>query len=127
MCIRDRFYRQWQRLRDYGKERNIRIIGDVPIYVAHDSADVWSNRQFFLLDEAGRPLKIAGVPPDYFSATGQCWGNPIYNWPLLQRTGYRWWVERLRSALRLYDVVRIDHFRGFEAYWDCLLYTSRCV
>jgi 4-alpha-glucanotransferase len=112
------FYRQWRRLRDYGKERNIRIIGDVPIYVAHDSADVWSNRQFFLLDEAGRPLKIAGVPPDYFSATGQCWGNPIYNWPLLQRTGYRWWVERLRSALRLYDVVRIDHFRGFEAYWE---------
>jgi 4-alpha-glucanotransferase len=112
------FSRQWQELRDYGKQRNIRIIGDVPIYVAHDSADVWSNRRFFLLDEGGRPLKIAGVPPDYFSATGQCWGNPIYNWPLLQQTGYQWWVERLRSALRLYDVVRIDHFRGFEAYWE---------
>ncbi|MGA7931570.1 MAG: 4-alpha-glucanotransferase [Candidatus Sulfotelmatobacter sp.] len=112
------FSRQWQELRDYGKQRNIRIIGDIPIYVAHDSADVWSNRQFFLLDEGGRPLKIAGVPPDYFSATGQCWGNPIYNWTLLKQTGYQWWVERLRSALRLYDVVRIDHFRGFEAYWE---------
>jgi 4-alpha-glucanotransferase len=112
------FTRQWQQLRVYGKQRDIRIIGDIPIYVAHDSADVWSNRQFFLLDEGGRPQTIAGVPPDYFSATGQCWGNPIYNWPLLKQTGYRWWVERLRSALRLYDVVRIDHFRGFEAYWE---------
>jgi len=112
------FFRQWQELRAYGRERNVSIIGDVPIYVAHDSADVWSNRQFFLLDEGGNPLKIAGVPPDYFSATGQCWGNPIYNWPLLKQTGYQWWIERLRSALRLYDVVRIDHFRGFEAYWE---------
>lgn len=112
------FFRQWQELRAYGRERNIRIIGDIPIYVAHDSADVWSNRQFFLLDERGAPLKIAGVPPDYFSATGQLWGNPIYNWPLLKETGYQWWVERMRSALRLYDFVRIDHFRGFEAYWE---------
>ena len=112
------FSRQWQQLREHGRQRDIRIIGDVPIYVAHDSADVWSNRQFFLLDDDGIPLKIAGVPPDYFSATGQCWGNPIYKWPLLQQTGYKWWVERLRSALRLYDVIRIDHFRGFEAYWE---------
>jgi len=112
------FFRQWKELRDYGRERGMRIIGDIPIYVAHDSADVWVNRQFFLLDGVGRPLKIAGVPPDYFSATGQCWGNPIYNWPLLKQTGYDWWVERLRSALRLYDLVRIDHFRGFEAYWE---------
>ena len=112
------FSRQWQDLRDYGRQRGIRIIGDLPIYVAHDSADVWSNRRFFLLDEGGSPLKIAGVPPDYFSATGQCWGNPIYNWPLLQETAYEWWVDRLRSALRFYDVVRIDHFRGFEAYWE---------
>jgi 4-alpha-glucanotransferase len=112
------FSRQWQELRDYGRQRDIRIIGDIPIYVAHDSADVWSNRQFFLLDDDGSPLKIAGVPPDYFSATGQCWGNPIYKWPLLKQTGYKWWVERLGSALRLYDVVRIDHFRGFEAYWE---------
>jgi len=112
------FFRQWERLRAYAAERGIRIIGDVPIYVAHDSADVWSNRRFFLLDGGGCPLKIAGVPPDYFSATGQCWGNPIYNWPLLKQTGYRWWTERLRSALRLYDLIRIDHFRGFEAYWE---------
>ncbi len=112
------FFQQWQKLRAYGRERNIRIIGDVPIYVAHDSADVWANPQFFLLDERGIPLKIAGVPPDYFSATGQCWGNPIYNWPLLKQTRFQWWVERLRAALRLYDFIRIDHFRGFEAYWE---------
>jgi 4-alpha-glucanotransferase len=105
------FFRQWQTLRAYGRERGISIIGDIPIYVAHD-------RQFFLLDERGNPLTIAGVPPDYFTATGQCWGNPIYNWPALKQTGYRWWIDRLRSALRLYDVVRIDHFRGFEAYWE---------
>jgi 4-alpha-glucanotransferase len=112
------FFQQWQALRDYGRERNIRVIGDVPIYVAHDSADVWANREIFLLDPGGRPAKVAGVPPDYFSATGQLWGNPIYNWALLKETGYQWWVERLRSALRLYDIVRIDHFRGFEAYWE---------
>ncbi len=112
------FFRQWQELRAYGLARGIRIIGDIPIYVAHDSADVWSNRQFFLLNDQGLPTKISGVPPDYFSVTGQCWGNPIYNWALLKQTGYRWWIERLRSALRLYDFVRIDHFRGFEAYWE---------
>jgi 4-alpha-glucanotransferase len=112
------FFEQWEKLRAYGCERNIRIVGDVPIYVAHDSADVWVNPQFFLLDERGNPLKIAGVPPDYFSATGQCWGNPIYNWALLKETRFQWWVERLRSALRLYDFIRIDHFRGFEAYWE---------
>jgi 4-alpha-glucanotransferase len=114
------FFQQWQELRVYAHERNIRVIGDIPIYVAHDSADVWSNRQFFLLDERGTPLTIAGVPPDYFSATGQLWGNPIYNWPLLKQTGYKWWIGRMRSALRLYDFVRIDHFRGFEAYWEVL-------
>lgn len=112
------FFRQWQALRVYGRNRNVRIIGDVPIYVAHDSADVWVNREFFLLDQHGRPEKVAGVPPDYFSATGQLWGNPIYNWPRLRETNYAWWVERMRSALRLYDFVRIDHFRGFEAYWE---------
>lgn len=112
------FFQQWQKLLAYSHERNIRIVGDVPIYVAHDSADVWANPQFFLLDDRGHPLKIAGVPPDYFSATGQCWGNPIYNWPLLKQTGFQWWVERVRAALRLYDFIRIDHFRGFEAYWE---------
>jgi 4-alpha-glucanotransferase len=112
------FFQQWQELREYGRQRDIWVIGDIPIYVAHDSADVFSNRQFFLLDDRGNPTNVAGVPPDYFSATGQLWGNPIYNWPLLRQTGYTWWVERLRAALRLYDFVRIDHFRGFEAYWE---------
>jgi 4-alpha-glucanotransferase len=112
------FFRQWQALRAYGRERNVRIIGDIPIYVAHDSADVWANREFFLLDQNGRPAEVSGVPPDYFSATGQLWGNPIYNWERLKETNYQWWVERMRSALRLYDFVRIDHFRGFEAYWE---------
>ena len=112
------FFEQWHNLRAYARERGIRIIGDVPIYVAHDSADVWSNPQYFCLDKNGNPEKMAGVPPDYFSATGQLWGNPIYNWKLMKDTNYRWWVERLRAALRLYDYVRIDHFRGFEAYWE---------
>jgi len=112
------FFQQWHELRAYARARDIRIIGDIPIYVAHDSADVWANRELFCLDAAGNPLKIAGVPPDYFSATGQCWGNPIYNWDLLKKTGYKWWIERFRAALRLYDIARIDHFRGFEAYWE---------
>ncbi len=112
------FFRQWQALRRYAHDRGVRIIGDIPIYVAHDSADVWANPQFFLLDAEGNPQKVSGVPPDYFSATGQLWGNPIYNWPLLKETGYRWWIDRFRSALNLYDIVRIDHFRGFEAYWE---------
>jgi 4-alpha-glucanotransferase len=112
------FFRQWQALRSYAQERGIHIIGDIPVYVAHDSADVWAHREFFLLASDGNPTKVAGVPPDYFSATGQLWGNPIYNWPLLKSTGYRWWIERFRAALRLYDILRIDHFRGFEAYWE---------
>jgi 4-alpha-glucanotransferase len=112
------FFQQWQALRSYAHGHGIRIIGDVPIYVAHDSADVWANREFFCLDPQGNPTKVAGVPPDYFSATGQLWGNPIFNWELLKSSGYRWWVERFRAALRLYDIVRIDHFRGFEAYWE---------
>jgi 4-alpha-glucanotransferase len=112
------FFQQWHDLRAFARERGIRIIGDVPIYVAHDSADVWSNPQYFSLDAHGNPEKMSGVPPDYFSATGQLWGNPIYNWPLMKQTKYRWWVDRIRAALRLYDYIRIDHFRGFEAYWE---------
>jgi 4-alpha-glucanotransferase len=112
------FFQQWQALRSYAHGHGIRIIGDVPIYVAHDSADVWANRELFCLDSQGNPTRVAGVPPDYFSATGQLWGNPIFNWKLLKRTGYKWWVERFRAAFRLYDIVRIDHFRGFEAYWE---------
>jgi 4-alpha-glucanotransferase len=112
------FFQQWQDLRSYARERGIRIVGDIPIYVAHDSADVWSSREFFCLDVSGKPAKISGVPPDYFSATGQLWGNPIYNWQLLKKEGYKWWIDRFRSAMRLYDIMRIDHFRGFEAYWE---------
>jgi 4-alpha-glucanotransferase len=112
------FFRQWQALREYAHAHGIQVIGDIPIYVAHDSADVWANREFFYLDAQGNPTKVAGVPPDYFSATGQLWGNPIYNWERLKAAGYRWWSERFRAALRLYDIVRIDHFRGFEAYWE---------
>ena len=112
------FFQQWQALRSYAHEHGIRIIGDIPIYVAHDSADVWANRELFCLEPQGNPIKVAGVPPDYFSATGQLWGNPIFNWKLLKSTGYKWWVERFRAAFGLYDIVRIDHFRGFEAYWE---------
>jgi 4-alpha-glucanotransferase len=112
------FFRQWQALRSYAHHHGVQIIGDIPVYVAHDSADVWTHREFFLLTKEGNPIKVAGVPPDYFSATGQLWGNPTYNWDLLRKSGYRWWIERFGAALRLYDVVRIDHFRGFEAYWE---------
>jgi 4-alpha-glucanotransferase len=93
-------------------------MGDVPIYVAHDSADVWDCPEVFYLDDNGNPTKVAGVPPDYYSATGQLWGNPIYRWELLKETGYTWWIERFRAALAMYDLVRLDHFRGFEAYWE---------
>ncbi|HZQ94365.1 MAG TPA: 4-alpha-glucanotransferase [Candidatus Sulfotelmatobacter sp.] len=112
------FFRQWQQLRGYAHAAGIRVVGDIPIYVALDSADVWTNPQYFHLTDDGQPTVIAGVPPDYFSATGQCWGNPIYRWERLQQTGYRWWIDRYRAAMNLYDAVRIDHFRGFEAYWE---------
>jgi len=112
------FYRQWDALRRHAAARGIRIIGDIPIYVAHDSADVWVDRTLFALDSAGRPSAMGGVPPDYFSATGQLWGNPVYRWERHAETGYAWWCERVRAALRLVDIVRIDHFRGFEAYWE---------
>lgn len=111
------FARQWQALRHYANGQGIRLIGDVPIFVSADSADVWANPQFFQLDAQRRPTVVAGVPPDYFSKTGQLWGNPLYDWDALKATGYAWWVDRLRSVLRQVDVVRIDHFRGFEAYW----------
>jgi 4-alpha-glucanotransferase len=111
------FFREWHDLKHYSAERGIRIFGDLPIYVAHDSADVWSNREIFELDESGNPMRVAGVPPDYFSATGQLWGNPIYNWARLEETGFRWWIDRLRATLDVFDMIRIDHFRGFEAYW----------
>ncbi|HEX8693780.1 MAG TPA: 4-alpha-glucanotransferase [Longimicrobium sp.] len=112
------FDRQWGALRRYANERGVKVIGDVPIFVAHDSADVWAHPELFELDAKGRPTVVSGVPPDYFSATGQRWGNPLYRWDVLERDGYRWWVERFRRTLELVDVARIDHFRGFEAYWE---------
>jgi len=112
------FFRQWGALKAHCGRLGIRIMGDLPIYVAHDSAEVWAHPELFHLDERGRPTVVAGVPPDYFSATGQLWGNPIYRWDVLRASGYRWWIERFRAALRLFDVVRLDHFRGFEAYWE---------
>jgi 4-alpha-glucanotransferase len=112
------FYRQWRALKEYARQRNIRLIGDVPIFVADDSADVWTNPELFLLDKRRRPAVVAGVPPDYFSNTGQLWGNPLYNWDAHKRSGYAWWTARLRAALGQVDRVRLDHFRGFEAYWE---------
>jgi len=112
------FYSQFNALRDACRAHGIRIMGDLPIYVAHDSADVWADRGSFKLREDGRPLVQAGVPPDYFSATGQLWGNPIYDWEAMHADGYSWWIRRLRAAFESFDLVRIDHFRGFEAYWE---------
>lgn len=112
-----KFFEQWDRLHRYAKSKGVRIIGDVPIYVPLDSADVWSNCQLFQLDEDRKPRLVAGVPPDAFTADGQLWGNPLYDWEKLRATGYAWWLRRLRAAGRMYDVVRLDHFRGFESYW----------
>jgi 4-alpha-glucanotransferase len=112
------FFKQWAAVREAAYERGIKIIGDVPIYVAGDSADVWANRGIFQLDDRGEPTVVAGVPPDYFSETGQRWGNPLYRWDVLRDQRYRWWVSRFRAALRFADVLRIDHFRGFAAYWE---------
>jgi 4-alpha-glucanotransferase len=112
------FFAQWAAVREAADARGIRIMGDVPIYVAGDSADVWANREIFQLDERGEPQVVAGVPPDYFSVTGQRWGNPLYRWDVLRATHFRWWVSRFRAALRFADVVRVDHFRGFAAYWE---------
>lgn len=109
---------QWAAVRRYAHRNGIRIVGDVPIFVAYDSADVWAHPELFELDEALRPTVVSGVPPDYFSATGQRWGNPLYRWDVLARTGYRWWIERFRRTLQMVDVVRVDHFRGFESYWQ---------
>lgn len=111
------FYKQWQALRDYAHENGILFIGDIPIYVALDSADVWSDPQFFQLDENNVPTEVAGVPPDAFTADGQLWGNPLYDWGRMASDGYGWWIRRIDGARRLYDVIRIDHFRGFDSYW----------
>ncbi|HYW06382.1 MAG TPA: 4-alpha-glucanotransferase [Longimicrobium sp.] len=112
------FDRQWHALREYARRAGVRIIGDIPIFVAHDSADVWAHPKLFALDDRGAPTVVSGVPPDYFSATGQRWGNPLYRWAAIRRDRYRWWIERFRRTLEMVDVARIDHFRGFESYWE---------
>lgn len=117
LSIQQLFFKQWNRLKNYVNQLGIGIIGDVPIYVALDSADCWANSRHFMLDESFVPTDVAGVPPDYFSPTGQLWGNPLYNWEIHASENYAWWAERLQCAQKLYDVVRIDHFRGFESFW----------
>lgn len=111
------FFCQWGALRNYADKHGVSIIGDLPIFIAYDSADVWSNRELFLLDSKGAPTAVSGVPPDYFSEDGQLWGNPLYNWEVLRDQGYQWWIERFRAQFTMFDIVRIDHFRGFEAAW----------
>jgi 4-alpha-glucanotransferase len=111
------FRKQWKKLKTYANENGIRIIGDIPIYVAFDSADTWANPQLFQFDKEGTPIAVAGCPPDAFSATGQLWGNPLYRWEYHKETGYQWWIQRLRYCFTLYDVVRVDHFRGFDEYY----------
>lgn len=112
------FYKQWYNLKKYANDKGIKIIGDIPIYVAEDSADVWANSKLFLLDNNCKPLKVAGCPPDAFSETGQLWGNPIYDWDAMEESGFDWWIKRIEANYRLYDIIRIDHFRGFESYWQ---------
>jgi 4-alpha-glucanotransferase len=111
------FFRQWNGLKRYCNERDVELMGDVPIFVAHDSAEVWAHREWFDLGDLGQANAVAGVPPDYFSETGQLWGNPLYRWDVMAQDGYTWWVDRMKAALELVDLIRLDHFRGFEAYW----------
>lgn len=112
------FFQQWSELKTYANQKGVQIIGDIPIYVAHNSADVWANPDQFYLSDSGEPAWMAGVPPDYFSATGQLWGNPIYNWDHMQEQGFQWWIHRFRTMLDYVDLIRVDHFRGFRAYWQ---------
>ena len=112
------FFRQWQQLKNYAHKKGIAIIGDLPLFVAHDSADVWAQPKLFVLDQRGMPEFVAGVPPDYFSKTGQLWGNPLYNWEVHYQEGFDWWLKRIKMLLQLVDLIRIDHFRGFSAYWQ---------
>ena len=112
------FFTQWSALRRYANERGVALFGDLPIYAAHDSADVWSNPALFSIDHTGALERVAGVPPDYFSATGQRWGNPLYRWDRLEQQDYGWWVDRFKTQLELFDLLRLDHFRGFEKYWE---------
>lgn len=111
------FFRQWMAVKDYAHKHKVRIIGDIPLYIALDSADAWANPEYFEFDAQLNPIRVGGVPPDYFSETGQLWGNPLFNWEKMKSTGYSWWVDRIKTSLYLYDIIRIDHFRGFAAYW----------
>lgn len=111
------FFRQWNAIRDYAHVNGIKIVGDIPIFVALDSADVWANRELFQLEKDGYPTVVAGVPPDYFSATGQLWGNPLYDWDYHKKTHYDWWMHRIKGQLNMVDYIRVDHFRGFEQYY----------
>jgi 4-alpha-glucanotransferase len=112
------FFRQWTAVREHAHQRGVQIIGDIPIFVAYDSADVWAHPNLFYLDKRGLPTVVAGVPPDYFSETGQLWGNPLYRWSVLKDQEYDWWVDRFRATLKQVDIVRLDHFRGFAGYWE---------
>jgi 4-alpha-glucanotransferase len=112
------FFRQWQAIREACQRHGIRLMGDIPIYAAGDSSDVWCQRHLWYLDDTGRPALQSGVPPDYFSSTGQLWGNPIYRWDVMESQGFAWWLDRIRATFRLFDVVRVDHFRGFQAFWQ---------
>jgi len=112
------FFNQWYDLKKYANDKGIRVIGDIPIFVDHNSADVWAHSKYFEVDKQGNRKLVAGVPPDYFSETGQLWGNPLYKWDVLEKDGYSWWVERFRQMFELYDAIRVDHFRGFDAYWQ---------
>jgi 4-alpha-glucanotransferase len=121
------FAQQWRHLRSHAHRQGVHIVGDAPIFVAHHSADVWANAEQYLLDHGGEPTVVAGVPPDYFSATGQRWGNPLYDWPAMQADGYAWWKERLAHLMRSFDAVRLDHFRGFEGYWEVPAHEEHAV
>lgn len=111
------FFNQWYNLKKYANDKNIRVVGDIPIFVDHNSADVWANPKYFEVDEQGNRQLVAGVPPDYFSDTGQLWGNPLYKWEVLENDGYSWWIDRFRQMFELFDAIRVDHFRGFDEYW----------
>ena len=112
------FFKQWFSLKGYCNSKDIQIIGDIPIYVSFDSVEVWANSEIFKLDEKKKPTFVAGVPPDYFSKTGQRWGNPVYRWDVLKESGYSWWIRRMEHDLKLFDAIRLDHFRGFVAFWE---------
>ncbi len=112
------FAHQWSKLKDYANRKGIMIVGDVPIFIAYDSADLWANKEYFTVDENGKAISVAGVPPDYFSPTGQLWGNPLYRWDVIEKNDFSWWVKRVQHQLKYIDILRIDHFRGFDAYWE---------